>query len=231
VETAASVITGIAEGCLQSGCALVGGETAEMPGMYHGEDYDVAGFCVGVVEKSEIIDGSKVKDGDVLIALGSSGPHSNGYSLVRKILAFSNTDPETTLLEGKPLADHLLEPTRIYVKNILSLIEQVDVHAIAHLTGGGFWENIPRVLPDNTQAVLSESSWQWPAVFGWMQEAGNVSRFEMYRTFNCGVGMVIALDASEADKAVELMTAAGEKAWKIGVIKASDAEERVVINA
>jgi len=142
VDTAASVITGIAEGCSQSGCALVGGETAEMPGMYHGEDYDVAGFCVGVVEKSEIIDGSKVADGDVLIALGSSGPHSNGYSLVRKILEVSKTDPETTQLEGKTLSDHLLAPTRIYVKNILSLIEQVDVHAIAHLTGGGFWENI-----------------------------------------------------------------------------------------
>ncbi|VTT28727.1 phosphoribosylformylglycinamidine cyclo-ligase [Klebsiella pneumoniae] len=231
VDTAASVITGIAEGCSQSGCALVGGETAEMPGMYHGEDYDVAGFCVGVVEKSEIIDGSKVTDGDVLIALGSSGPHSNGYSLVRKILEVSNTDPETTQLEGKSLSDHLLAPTRIYVKNILSLIEQVDVHAIAHLTGGGFWENIPRVLPDNTQAVLEESSWEWPAVFGWMQQAGNVSSFEMYRTFNCGVGMVIALSAAEADKAVQLMNDAGEKAWKIGVIKASDSEERVVINA
>jgi len=231
VDTAASVITGIAEGCSQSGCALVGGETAEMPGMYHGEDYDVAGFCVGVVEKSEIIDGSKVTDGDVLIALGSSGPHSNGYSLVRKILEVSNTDPETTTLAGKSLSDHLLAPTRIYVKNILSLIEQVDVHAIAHLTGGGFWENIPRVLPDNTQAVLEESSWEWPAVFGWMQQAGNVSSFEMYRTFNCGVGMVIALSAAEADKAVQLMNDAGEKAWKIGVIKASDSEERVVINA
>ncbi|MBD8106743.1 phosphoribosylformylglycinamidine cyclo-ligase [Erwinia persicina] len=231
VETAASVITGIAEGCSQSGCALVGGETAEMPGMYHGDDYDVAGFCVGVVEKDDIIDGSKVADGDVLIALGSSGPHSNGYSLVRKILEVSHTDPDTTHLEGKSLADHLLAPTRIYVKNILSLIEQVDVHAIAHLTGGGFWENIPRVLPDNTQAVLSESSWEWPAVFGWMQQAGNVSRFEMYRTFNCGVGMVIALSPADADRAVQLMTDAGEKAWKIGVIKASDSDERVVINA
>lgn len=231
VETAASVITGIAEGCSQSGCALVGGETAEMPGMYHGDDYDVAGFCVGVVEKDDIIDGSKVADGDVLIALGSSGPHSNGYSLVRKILEVTHTDPDTTQLEGKSLADHLLAPTRIYVKNILSLIEQVDVHAIAHLTGGGFWENIPRVLPDNTQAVLSESSWEWPAVFGWMQQAGNVSRFEMYRTFNCGVGMVIALSPADADRAVQLMTDAGEKAWKIGVIKASDSDERVVINA
>ncbi|PLM57511.1 phosphoribosylformylglycinamidine cyclo-ligase, partial [Klebsiella michiganensis] len=190
VDTASSVISGIAEGCLQSGCALVGGETAEMPGMYHGEDYDVAGFCVGVVEKSEIIDGSKVADGDVLVALASSGPHSNGYSLVRKIIEVSGVDPQTTDLNGKPLADHLLAPTRIYVKSVLDLIANVDVHAIAHLTGGGFWENIPRVLPDNTQAVIDESSWQWPDVFNWLQTAGNVSSHEMYRTFNCGVGMV-----------------------------------------
>ncbi|HDR2525158.1 phosphoribosylformylglycinamidine cyclo-ligase [Enterobacter ludwigii] len=229
VDTAASVINGIAEGCLQSGCALVGGETAEMPGMYHGEDYDVAGFCVGVVEKSEIIDGSKVADGDVLIALASSGPHSNGYSLVRKILDVSGSDPLTTELDGKPLADHLLAPTRIYVKNVLELIEKVDVHAIAHLTGGGFWENIPRVLPDNTQAVIDESSWQWPSVFNWLQTAGNVRSHEMYRTFNCGVGMVIALPASEADKAITLLTDKGENAWKIGIIKASDSEQRVVI--
>ena len=229
VDTAASVINGIAEGCLQSGCALVGGETAEMPGMYHGEDYDVAGFCVGVVEKSEIIDGSNVADGDVLIALASSGPHSNGYSLVRKVIEVSGCDPETTQLEGKSLADHLLTPTRIYVKSILELIENVDVHAIAHLTGGGFWENIPRVLPDNTQAVVDESSWQWPAVFNWLQTAGNVSRHEMYRTFNCGVGMVIALPADEADKAIAFLNAKGENAWKIGIIKASDSSERVVI--
>jgi len=165
----------------------------------------------------------------VLIALASSGPHSNGYSLVRKILEVSGCDPLTTELDGKPLADHLLAPTRIYVKNVLELIENVDVHAIAHLTGGGFWENIPRVLPDNTQAVIDESSWQWPAVFNWLQTAGNVSSHEMYRTFNCGVGMVIALPASEADKAVKLLTEKGENAWKIGTIKASDSEQRVVI--
>lgn len=231
VDTAASVINGIAEGCLQSGCALVGGETAEMPGMYHGEDYDVAGFCVGVVEKSEIIDGSKVAAGDVLIALGASGPHSNGYSLVRKILEVSHADPLTVELEGKPLADHLLAPTKIYVKSVLKLIEEHDIHAIAHLTGGGFWENIPRVLPEGTQAVIDESSWQWPAVFSWLQQTGNVSRHEMYRTFNCGVGMIIALPAVEADAAIALMNANGEKAWKIGTIAASTGEERVVINA
>lgn len=231
VDTAASVITGIAEGCKQSGCALVGGETAEMPGMYHGEDYDVAGFCVGVVEKSEIIDGSKVEAGDVLIALGASGPHSNGYSLVRKILEVSHADPLAIELEGKPLADHLLAPTKIYVKSVLKLIEEHDIHAIAHLTGGGFWENIPRVLPEGTQAVIDESSWQWPAVFNWLQQTGNVSRHEMYRTFNCGVGMIIALPAVEADAAIALMNANGEKAWKIGTIVASTSEERVVINA
>lgn len=229
VDTAASVISGIAEGCLQSGCALVGGETAEMPGMYHGEDYDVAGFCVGVVEKSEIIDGSKVADGDVLVALASSGPHSNGYSLVRKIIEVSGVDPQTTDLNGKPLADHLLAPTRIYVKSILNLIANIDVHAIAHLTGGGFWENIPRVLPDNTQAVIDASSWQWPEVFNWLQTAGNVSSHEMYRTFNCGVGMLVALPAAEADKAIALLNEQGENAWKIGYIKSSDAEQRVVI--
>src|SRR5471032_1079057 len=229
VDVAARVITGIAEGCKQSGCALVGGETAEMPGMYHGEDYDVAGFCVGVVEKSEIIDGSKVADGDVLIGLAASGPHSNGYSLVRKILEVSNTNPETTDLAGKPLADHLLAPTKIYVKSILNLIENVDVHGIVHLTGGGFWENIPRVLPDNTQVIIDEASWQWPDVFSWLQTAGNVSRHEMYRTFNCGVGMLVALPAELADQAIALLNDHGEKAWKIGSIKASDSEERVII--
>ncbi|HGM9945309.1 TPA: phosphoribosylformylglycinamidine cyclo-ligase [Providencia rettgeri] len=230
VDTAASVITGIAEGCKQSGCALVGGETAEMPGMYHGEDYDVAGFCVGVVERSEIIDGSKVCAGDALIALASSGPHSNGYSLVRKILEVSQTNPEETQLDGKPLADHLLEPTRIYVKNVLELIANSDIHAIAHITGGGFWENIPRVLPDNTQAIIDGSSWQWPAVFNWLQQAGDVSTHEMYRTFNCGVGIIIALPQQEVENALALLNKLGENAWQIGTIGALPAgEEQVVI--
>ncbi|EPL9568439.1 phosphoribosylformylglycinamidine cyclo-ligase [Providencia rettgeri] len=230
VDTAASVITGIAEGCKQSGCALVGGETAEMPGMYHGEDYDVAGFCVGVVERSEIIDGSKVSAGDALIALASSGPHSNGYSLVRKILEVSKTNPETEQLDGKSLADHLLEPTRIYVKNVLELIAKNDIHAIAHITGGGFWENIPRVLPDNTQAIIDGSSWQWPSVFSWLQQAGDVSTHEMYRTFNCGVGIIIALPQSEVNAALALLEALGENAWQIGSIGQLPAgEEQVVI--
>ncbi|CDG18127.1 phosphoribosylformylglycinamidine cyclo-ligase [Xenorhabdus doucetiae] len=229
VDTAASVITGIAEGCKQAGCALVGGETAEMPGMYHGEDYDVAGFCVGVVEKSAIIDGSQVQAGDALIALASSGPHSNGYSLIRKILEVSQANPETTELEGKPLADHLLAPTQIYVKSILELIEKVDVHAIAHLTGGGFWENIPRVLPENRQARIDAGSWQWPAIFTWLQQAGHVSEHEMYRTFNCGVGMIIALPQSQAAQAISYLQASGENAWQIGIITELNADEQPVV--
>ena len=195
-----------------SGCVLVGGETAEMPGMYHEGDYDLAGFCVGVVEKSEIIDGTAVKTGDTLIALGSSG-----YSLIRKVLEVSGANP-ADLLEGKSLSEHLLAPTKIYVKSILQLIKQSEVHAIAHLTGGGFWENIPRVLPDNTKAVIDESSWQWPAIFNWLQEKGNISRYEMYRTFNCGVGMVITLPEKEVETALALLEQAGEKAWVIGKI-------------
>lgn len=217
VDVAASVIKGIADGCEMSGCALVGGETAEMPGMYHEGDYDLAGFCVGVVEKSEIIDGTAVKTGDTLIALGSSGAHSNGYSLIRKVLEVSGANP-ADLLEGKSLSEHLLAPTKIYVKSILQLIKQTNVHAIAHLTGGGFWENIPRVLPDNTKAVIDESSWQWPAIFNWLQEKGNISRYEMYRTFNCGVGMIIALPEKEVETAIALLEQAGEKAWVIGKI-------------
>lgn len=220
VDVAADVVKGIADGCAISGCALVGGETAEMPGMYHVGDYDLAGFCVGVVEKSEIIDGSAVKAGDVLVALASSGLHSNGYSLIRKVLEVSGANPAVDQLEGKPLSEHLLAPTKIYVKSVLELVENTDVHAIAHLTGGGFWENIPRVLPENTKAVIDEKSWAWPAIFNWLQEKGNISRYEMYRTFNCGVGMVIAVPAAEAEKAVSLLTQAGETAWVIGKIEA-----------
>lgn len=229
VDVAATVVTGIAEGCKQSGCALVGGETAEMPGMYHGDDYDLAGFCVGVVEKAEMIDGSKVQDGDALIALASSGAHSNGYSLVRKIIEVSGVNPATEQLDGKPLADHLLAPTKIYVKSVLDLISKIDVHAIAHITGGGFWENIPRVLPDNTQAIIDELSWQWPSIFNWLQQAGNVSRHEMYRTFNCGVGLIIALPKQLADQAINLLNEHGEKAWLLGEIKTSSSTERVII--
>ncbi|MDO4697068.1 MAG: phosphoribosylformylglycinamidine cyclo-ligase [Pasteurellaceae bacterium] len=228
VDVASSVIKGIANGCEQSGCALVGGETAEMPGMYHAGDYDLAGFCVGVVEKSEIIDGSSVKVGDALIALGSSGPHSNGYSLIRKVLEVSGAKA-TDLLEGKTLGEHFLAPTKIYVKSVLQLIKQTDVHAIAHLTGGGFWENIPRVLPKNVKAVINESSWEWQPAFKWLQEKGNISRYEMYRTFNCGVGMVIALPQADVETALALLKQAGEQAWVIGKIEALDGGEQVEI--
>lgn len=219
VDIAADVIKGIADGCEMSGCALVGGETAEMPGMYHVGDYDLAGFCVGVVEKSEMIDGSTVKSGDILIALGSSGPHSNGYSLIRKVIELSGVNPATDMLDGRRLSEHLLAPTKIYVKSVLQLIKQTDVHAIAHLTGGGFWENIPRVLPSTVKAVIQEKSWAWPAAFKWLQEKGNISRYEMYRTFNCGVGMVIALPEKDVETALALLKQAGENAWVIGKIE------------
>ena len=229
VDVASDVVKGIAEGCVQSGCALVGGETAEMPGMYHMGDYDLAGFCVGVVEKSKIIDGSKVQAGDALIALGSSGPHSNGYSLIRKVIDVAGVNPATEQLAGKALGDQLLAPTKIYVKSVLELIEKVDVHAIAHLTGGGFWENIPRVLPDNTKAVIDEKSWEWQPVFKWLQEKGNIDSYEMYRTFNCGVGMVIALPQADVEKALNLLRQAGENAWLIGQIESLNPDEKQVI--
>ncbi len=230
VDVASDVVKGIAEGCVQSGCALVGGETAEMPGMYHAGDYDLAGFCVGVVEKSEIIDGSQVKTGDALIALGSSGPHSNGYSLIRKVIDVAGVNPATEQLDGRPLSEQVLAPTKIYVKSVLALIKQTEVHAIAHLTGGGFWENIPRVLPKNTKAVIDESSWEWQPVFKWLQEKGNIETYEMYRTFNCGVGMVIALPQSEVETALAILKQSGENAWLIGHIEsATDDEPQVII--
>ena len=229
VDTAADVVTGIGAGCELSGCALIGGETAEMPGMYEAGDYDLAGFCVGVVEKSGIIDGTKVAAGDALIALGSSGPHSNGYSLIRKVLEVSEADLQQPLGDGT-LADALMAPTRIYVKPVLELIKNFDIHALSHITGGGFWENIPRVLPKGAKAVIDGSSWQWPQVFSWLQQAGGVETHEMYRTFNCGVGMVIALPADQADAAVKFMQDAGEQAWVIGHIDtAADGEEQVEI--
>ena len=227
MDTATSVVTGIGEGCEMAGCALIGGETAEMPGMYEGEDYDLAGFCVGVVEKDGILDGSKVQAGDKLIALAASGPHSNGYSLIRRIMAQSDTDIE---LDGKPLIEHLLAPTRIYVKPLLKLLEQVDVHALAHITGGGLPENLPRVMPENTQAVIDTRSWEFPAVFQWLQQEGQVPAFEMYRTFNCGVGMVIAVAPDQVDATLALMEAEGEKAFLMGEIRAADGEPEVVLD-
>ncbi|MDW2455829.1 phosphoribosylformylglycinamidine cyclo-ligase [Vibrio sp. 1249-1] len=227
VDTAADVISGIAAGCVQAGCALIGGETAEMPGMYEGEDYDVAGFCVGVVEKEDVIDGTKVAAGDALIAVGSSGPHSNGYSLIRKILEVSGAD-KSEELAGRTIGEHLLEPTKIYIKSALKMIEKHDIHAISHITGGGFWENIPRVLPEGTKAVIDGNSWEWPVIFKWLQEKGNVDTHEMYRTFNCGVGLIVALPKDQADAAVALLKEEGENAWVIGQIAQADANEEQV---
>ena len=220
IDVAAQVVTGIGAGCELAGCALVGGETAEMPGMYEGEDYDLAGFCVGVVEKSEIIDGSRVQAGDVLLALPSSGPHSNGYSLVRKIIEVAGVDINQTQLDGQPLTDLLMAPTRIYVKALLQLIKQTGtVKAMAHITGGGLLENIPRVLPANTGARIDLDSWQRPAVFNWLQEQGNVDETEMHRVLNCGVGMVICVAREDAPQALKVLDDAGEKPWIIGSIE------------
>ncbi len=217
VDTAADVIKGIAEGCEQAGCALIGGETAEMPGMYHGGDYDLAGFAVGVVEKSRIIDGSKVRPGDALIGLASSGPHSNGYSLVRKVIEVSQAYLGEEF-HGKTLGETLLAPTRIYIKPLLKLFAAVDVHALAHITGGGLLENIPRVLPENCRAVIDGNSWQMPPVFHWLQQKGNIAEREMHRVFNCGVGMVIAVAEADLARSLELLQAAGEQAWHLGHI-------------
>ncbi|WP_018690780.1 phosphoribosylformylglycinamidine cyclo-ligase [Algicola sagamiensis] len=228
VKTAADVITGITKGCEISGCALIGGETAEMPGMYHGEDYDIAGFCVGVVEKSKIIDGSNVKAGNKLIALPSSGPHSNGFSLIRKIIEHAKADIQQDL-KGETIANHLLEPTAIYVKPLLKLFKSVDVNALSHITGGGFWENIPRVLPDDAKAVIQSESWDWPVIFNWLQENGNVTTSEMYRTFNCGVGMILAVEADDSVKSIELLKQSGIEAWEIGEIQTRQESEPSVL--
>jgi len=219
VATAERVIKGIVEGCLQAGCALVGGETAEMPGMYSGDDYDLAGFCVGLVEKDAIIDGRTTRAGDAIIGLASSGPHSNGYSLVRRLLADTGAGPRT-LLDGRPLYDALLAPTRIYVRAILALLRAVPVRAIAHITGGGPTGNIPRVLPDGLEAVLDRRRWDEPAVFGWLRSAGNIERGEMYRTFNCGIGMTVCVPSSDVSRALDVLHAHGEIASVIGEVRA-----------
>ena len=219
VEVAEAVVRGIAAGCAQAGCALVGGETAEMPGMYHGEDYDLAGFCVGVVEKAAIIDGRDTRAGDAVIGLASSGAHSNGYSLIRKLLAASGADRHTTLA-GKPLYEWLLAPTRIYVKPLLALLRAVPVRGLAHITGGGLTDNIPRVLPDGLEAVLKRRNWPEDPLFSWLQHTGRIDPAEMYRTFNCGIGMVVIVPAGHETAALEFLAAQGEDARLIGEIRA-----------
>ncbi|QOR38650.1 phosphoribosylformylglycinamidine cyclo-ligase [Billgrantia diversa] len=229
VDIAADVVAGIGEGCERAGCALVGGETAEMPGMYEGSDYDLAGFCVGVVEKSEILDGSKVGEGDVLLGIASTGAHSNGYSLIRKILEVSGASLDTAI-DGQPLGDALLAPTRIYVKPLLSLIKEsgVAVHALSHITGGGLLENVPRVLPKTLAARIDAKSWSRPALFDWLQEQGNVAEHEMYRVLNCGIGMVVAVPADQADQARAHLQAQGETVYRIGDIVARGEDEEAV---
>ena len=212
------VIAGIVEGCVQAGCALVGGETAEMPGMYHGDDYDLAGFCVGVVEKDAIIDGSKTRAGDVVLGLPSSGPHSNGFSLIRRILQLANADLEADL-QGVSLIDRLMAPTRIYVKPLLKLMREVSLHGLSHITGGGLVDNIPRVLPDGLEVVLERRAWPREAIFEWLQQQGKIADAEMYRVFNCGIGMTVQVAASDAQRAVGILSAAGQEALVIGEVR------------
>jgi phosphoribosylformylglycinamidine cyclo-ligase len=219
VEIAERVIAGIAEGCVKAGCALVGGETAEMPGMYAAGDYDLAGFCVGVVERDRIIDGTRTRAGDAVIGLASSGPHSNGFSLIRRLLAETRADA-TTRIGGARLIDLLMAPTRIYVKPLLGLAETVDVHGFAHITGGGLTDNIPRVLPDGFGVRLDRRAWRRDAVWDWIQGSGRITDAEMHRTFNCGIGMAVVLARSDADAGLELLRAAGEQASVIGEVVA-----------
>lgn len=227
VDVAASVVEGIGAGCEMAGCSLVGGETAEMPGMYEGEDYDLAGFCVGIAEKSKLIDGSNVTDQDTLIGLASSGPHSNGYSLIRKIIEVSNADL-TQKVGDTDLANALMAPTRIYVKSLLELIKETTVNALSHITGGGLLENIPRVLPENCKAVINTQSWELPPVFQWLQAEGNVAAREMYRTFNCGVGMILSVPSKNAQQVIDHLNASGENAWEIGHIALREGDEEQV---
>jgi len=227
LDTATDVVSGIARGCELSGCALTGGETAEMPGMYEGDDYDLAGFAVGIVEKDRILQPDSVQVGDVLLGLASSGPHSNGYSLIRKVIEVSGADLGQPFGEST-LGEALLAPTRLYVKSLLALLKQVEVHALAHITGGGLTENLPRVLPQNSSAVIERSAWQMPEVFEWLQRQGRIEESEMLRTFNCGIGMVVCVPEAVADKAAEVLQAQGEQVFRLGRIEAAEQQEPVV---
>ena len=227
VDTAAAVIEGIGKGCELAGAALVGGETAEMPGMYAEGDYDLAGFCVGIVEKTDILDGSQVKAGDKVIGIASSGPHSNGYSLIRKIIEKSNASLTDTL-QNKSLGEALLEPTRIYVKPLLELLKTVQVHALAHITGGGITENLPRVLPAGLSAEINLSSWELPETFQWLQQQGNVSQADMLTTFNCGIGMIVCVAAEDEAKTMETLKQQGETVFAIGEIVSTPKKADVI---
>ena len=230
VDTAATVVGGIAKGCELSGCALIGGETAEMPGMYPPGEYDLAGFAVGAVEKSKIISGARIVPGDTILAIGSSGAHSNGYSLVRKIIERAGAKP-TDDLGGRPLGDVVMAPTEIYVKPLLKLISEIDVKGMAHITGGGLVDNVPRVLPENTQAILHRDSWQMPELFRWLQMKGGVADAEMVRVFNCGIGMVVIVSPGQAEIAIKSLTDQGLKAWTVGEVveRPAGAPQTIVI--
>jgi phosphoribosylformylglycinamidine cyclo-ligase len=230
VDTAATVVAGIAHGCELSGCALIGGETAEMPGMYPPGEYDLAGFAVGAVEKSKIITGATIVPGDVVLAIASSGAHSNGYSLVRKIIERAGAKPSDDL-GGRPLGDVVMAPTEIYVKPLLKLISELDVKGMAHITGGGLVDNVPRVLPEHVQAVLHRDSWQMPDLFRWLQMKGGVADAEMVRVFNCGIGMVVIVSPTQAEQAIASLNAQGLKAWAVGdvVERPKDAPQTIVI--
>jgi phosphoribosylformylglycinamidine cyclo-ligase len=230
VEVAADVVKGVAAGCEQAGCALIGGETAEMPGLYDPNEYDLAGFALGLVEKDRIIDGSTIVPGDVVVGLASSGVHSNGFSLVRKILAVTEA-PLEDAFDGRTLGEALLEPTRIYVKPVLALLDKVTLKGIAHITGGGLVENVPRVLPANTAVRLEKARWPRPAVFDWLQTQGNVPEAEMHRTFNCGIGMVLVMAKNHAATAIASLGVHGIPAWEIGAVVAreGDAPQTVVV--
>ncbi len=221
---AADVVAGIAEGCLQAGAALIGGETAEMPDMYADGDYDLAGFCVGVVERSEMIDGNDIGEGDALIGIASSGPHSNGYSLIRKVLDRAGD----SAIDGEPAAERLLVPTRIYVKPMLALMQAMPVKGIAHVTGGGITENVPRMLQGELDAEIDTSTWQQGPVFDFLAEHGSIETAEMRRTFNCGVGMVVAVADDDAERAIGMLQDHGESAWQIGRVVAGKRETRFV---
>jgi phosphoribosylformylglycinamidine cyclo-ligase len=228
VGTAAQVIKGIAQGCEQAGCALVGGETAEMPGMYPAGEYDLAGFAVGAVDKEAIIDGSTIAEGDVVLGLASSGAHSNGYSFIRKLIERSGIDFDSDF-HGKPFRDVVMAPTRIYVKPLLKLLQTMPVKGMAHITGGGLTENIPRVLPAGLTAEIKQGSWNMPPLFSWLQAQGNVTDNEMHRTFNCGIGMVVIVSAQNAEAAKSLLAAEGEQVWTIGHIRPQQAGEAATI--
>ena len=224
VATATTVIKGIAAGCEQAGCALIGGDTAEMPGMYSPGEYDLAGFAVGVVEKDHILDGSRIARGDVVLGLASSGAHSNGYSLIRRILERDAADLSSDF-HGQPLADVLLAPTRIYVKPVLALMRQVQVKGLAHITGGGLLENLPRILDSQLTAELERDAWPQPPLFSWLQEKGGVSNQEMFRVFNCGIGMAAVVSEEDAEPAIQQLRAAGERVYRIGRVRARRAGE------